>query len=32
MELSFEYGVLRHRLFDLSIIIRLGIRYALSKV
>jgi DNA-binding winged helix-turn-helix (wHTH) protein len=31
MALSFEYAVLRHRLFDLSIIIRLGIRYALSK-
>jgi DNA-binding winged helix-turn-helix (wHTH) protein len=31
MALSFAYAVLRHRLFDLSIIIRLGIRYALSK-
>lgn len=31
MPLSFGYAVLRHRLFDLSIIIRLGIRYALSK-
>jgi DNA-binding winged helix-turn-helix (wHTH) protein len=31
MALSFAYAVLRHRLFDLSIIVRLGIRYALSK-
>ena len=31
MAISFGYAVLRHRLFDLSIIIRLGIRYALSK-
>ena len=31
MAISFAYAVLRHRLFDLSIIIRLGIRYALSK-
>ncbi len=31
MALSFGYAVLRHRLFDLSLIIRLGIRYALSK-
>src|SRR5207248_2706308 len=29
--LSFAYGVLRHRLFDVSVIVRQGVRYALAR-
>jgi serine/threonine-protein kinase len=29
--LSFTYAILRHRLFDLSVIIRQGVRYALAR-
>ena len=29
--LSFAYAILRHRLFDLRVIVRLGVRYALAR-
>jgi tRNA A-37 threonylcarbamoyl transferase component Bud32 len=29
--LSFAYGILRHRLFDVSIVVRRGVRYALAR-
>ncbi|MEX2270252.1 MAG: serine/threonine-protein kinase [Vicinamibacterales bacterium] len=29
--LSFSYAILRHRLFDLGVIVRLGLRYALAR-
>src|SRR5204862_2821501 len=31
LPLSLTYAVLRHRLFDVSVIIRLGVRYALAR-
>jgi hypothetical protein len=31
MPASFTYAILRHRLFDISLIVRLGIRYALAR-